>query len=141
MTWIRRWSSSLTMIETFSWLGDGDPSGPFGVLQLPEMSWRSTRKRRSSLLRPLTSRKLEVLDLPSAPWTTDSISVFSSRLARLMNGKSARFRASRIREHMTMSLSGPVPRSHSPEVASGRPGSCVGASLVRSMSRSRAASS
>ena len=44
-----------------------------------------------------------------------SISVFSPRLARLVKGKSARLRASRIREHMTMSLSGPVPRSHSPE--------------------------
>src|ERR1700722_11264020 len=47
--------------------------------------------------------------------TWASISVFSPRLARLEKGKSARLRASRIREHMTMSLSGPVPRSHSPE--------------------------
>ena len=46
----------------------------------------------------------------------DSISAFSPRLARLVNGKSARLRARRIREHITMSLSGPVPRSHSPEV-------------------------
>src|SRR5580704_11218411 len=44
-----------------------------------------------------------------------SISPFSPRLARLEKGKSARLRASRIREHMTMSLSGPVPRNHSPE--------------------------
>src|SRR5580693_5948993 len=44
-----------------------------------------------------------------------SISAFSPRLARLEKGKSARFRASRIREHITMSLSGPVPRSHSPD--------------------------
>src|SRR5271166_518999 len=45
----------------------------------------------------------------------DSISVFSVRLARLVKGKSARLRASRIREHITISLSGPVPRSHSPD--------------------------
>ena len=44
-----------------------------------------------------------------------SISAFSPRLARLEKGKSARLRASRIREHITMSLSGPVPRSHSPD--------------------------
>ena len=45
-----------------------------------------------------------------------SISAFSLRLARFENGKSARLRARRIREHITMSLSGPVPRSHSPDV-------------------------
>src|SRR5262245_36730630 len=45
-----------------------------------------------------------------------SISACSWALDRLVNGKAARLRARRIRLEMTMSDSGPVPRSHSPLV-------------------------
>src|SRR5437870_7412169 len=45
-----------------------------------------------------------------------SMSAFWWALARLVNGKAARLRARRIRLEMTMSDSGPVPRSHSPLV-------------------------
>src|SRR5206468_7961593 len=43
-----------------------------------------------------------------------SISAFWWAVARLVNGKAARLRARRMRVEMTMSDSGPVPRSHSP---------------------------
>src|SRR5689334_2990484 len=43
-----------------------------------------------------------------------SISPFWCAVARLVKGKAARLRASRIRLEMTMSDSGPVPFSHSP---------------------------
>src|SRR6202023_708068 len=43
-----------------------------------------------------------------------SISAFWWALARLVKGKEDRLRASRMRLEMTMSLSAPVPRSHSP---------------------------
>src|SRR5262245_3474674 len=45
---------------------------------------------------------------------SDSISAFCAAVARLVNGKAARLRARRIRVEITMSDSGPVPRSHSP---------------------------
>src|SRR5207247_1469842 len=45
-----------------------------------------------------------------------SISAFWCGLARLVKGKAAKLRASRIRVDTTMSASGPVPRSHSPVV-------------------------
>ena len=45
-----------------------------------------------------------------------SICTRSWGVARLMKGKSARFRARRMRLLMTMSASGPLPRSHSPLV-------------------------
>src|SRR5215472_14905080 len=45
-----------------------------------------------------------------------SISAFWLALARLVKGKAARFRARRTRLEITMSDSGPVPRSHSPLV-------------------------
>src|SRR5207248_7069321 len=45
-----------------------------------------------------------------------SISAFWWTLARLVNGKAARLRARRMRLEMTMSDSGPLPRSHSPLV-------------------------
>src|SRR5262249_8734254 len=44
-----------------------------------------------------------------------SISAFWKPLARLVNGNDARLRARRMRVEMTMSDSGPVPRSHSPQ--------------------------
>src|SRR5687767_5015947 len=45
-----------------------------------------------------------------------SISPFWWAEARLVNGKAARLRARRMRLEMTMSDSGPLPRSHSPLV-------------------------
>src|ERR1700722_7803718 len=45
-----------------------------------------------------------------------SISLFWCGVARLVNGKAARLRARRIRLEMTISDSGPIPRSHSPLV-------------------------
>ena len=47
-----------------------------------------------------------------------SICTRSWGVARLMKGNSARFRARRTRLLMTMSASGPLPRSHSPLFAS-----------------------
>src|SRR5262245_18689623 len=43
------------------------------------------------------------------------MAALSISLQRRMNGKSARFRASRMRLEMTMSDCGPDPRSHSPQ--------------------------
>src|SRR5262245_17244841 len=43
-----------------------------------------------------------------------SVSAFWCMLARLVKGKADRLRASRMRLEMTMSDSGPDPRSHSP---------------------------
>ena len=61
-------------------------------------------------------RRVRVWRVPCAELKWASISAFSPRLARLEKGKSARLRAAESDEHITMSLSGPVPRSHSPEV-------------------------
>ena len=47
-----------------------------------------------------------------------SISAFCGSVARLVNGKSARLRARRMRVDTTTSDSGPVPRSHSPRFGS-----------------------
>src|SRR5436189_2815184 len=54
--------------------------------------------------------------LPMRSRSSVSISAFWCVLARLVKGKAARLRAKRIRLEITMSDSGPVPRSHSPLV-------------------------
>src|SRR5262249_54046957 len=48
--------------------------------------------------------------------SSDSRSAFWWAVARLVKGKAARLRASRIRLEITISDSGPLPRNHSPPV-------------------------
>ena len=121
MTCMRRWSSSLTITLNFSRAVDGHGAGALalGVLAADELP----------LDEELAVDALQVVDVDveqlaglAAMLSTHSrrivsICARSWGVARLMKGKSARFRARRMRLLMTMSDSGPEPRSHSPLVA------------------------
>ena len=116
-TWIRRWSSSLIIRLNSRRPSMATPRAPCSRLlaadQLP-------------LDEELPVDALEVFDVDvfqtlarpgrwqSARAETARSGRDPARVARLMNGKSARLRASRMRLLMTMSDSGPVPLSHSP---------------------------
>ena len=91
------------------------------------MSCRSTRNWRSS---GGQAGHVEVVELVRRGRALamrflrhGSISAFWWVVARLVNGKAARLRARRMRLEMTMSDSGPVPRSHSPRFGSRLSGS------------------
>src|SRR3989338_3646731 len=78
--------------------------------------WRSTRNWRSTSLKLPISRKsgrLSVTVWPSASRRSFSTSACEALVARVANGNLSRLRARRIRLDITMSDTGPTPRSHS----------------------------
>src|SRR5262245_12258000 len=80
------------------------------------MSWRSTRNCRSRTVTSATLRKLSSAKSGTAAAASRnafSTACRSASVQRRMKGKSARLRARRMRLEMTISLCGPVPRSHS----------------------------
>ena len=121
ITCMRRWSSSLTIRLTFSVRSMATPRGPrlSAMLaadelpldeELPVDACQVGRRRRRA-----GRRMVLMLSMQSRSRRLDLGAVLVA-LARLVKGKSARLRARRMRLEMTMSDSGPVPRSHSPLV-------------------------
>ena len=118
MTCIRRWSSSLIIRLNFSSRSMATARAPWPSASSRLMRCRSTRNWRSTSSSSSTFDVEQFAPTSRCPSTRSrrifSICVRSCGVARLMNGKSARFRARRMRLLMTMSASGPAPRSHSP---------------------------
>ena len=125
MTWIRRWSSSLIIRLNFSRVVDGHGPGAlrFGVFAADQLPLDEELAVDAFQLVDVDVEQVRPTRRPAAIALVQDASRSArgpASVARLMKGKSARLRARRMRLLMTMSDSGPEPRSHSPLVLSGR---------------------